>query len=139
MGFRRFPMRRSMRGFRRPYRRFMWRRPFLWYPFWWRPLFWRPWPIMIGAFMFLLYDSMAYKLSNNDVRQIERDRGQSVNDVTEAELVAAMKRLNIQKLELTEEDKEAITTSKNEARYCTHCGSQLSSDTTFFVTCGKRR
>jgi hypothetical protein len=70
---------------------------------------------MIGAFMFLLYDSMAYKLSKNDVRQIERDRGQSVNDVTEAELVAAMKRLNIQKLELTEEDKEALTASKNDA------------------------
>jgi len=92
---------------------------------------------MIGAFMFLLYDSMAYKLSKNDVRQIERDRGQSVNDVTEAELVAAMKRLDIQKLELTEEDKEAITKSKNEAGYCTLCGSQLSTDTTFCVTCGK--
>lgn len=139
MGFRRFPMRRSMRGFMRPYRRFMWRRPFLWYPLWWRPLFWRPWPIMIGAFMFLLYDSMAYKLSNNNVRQIERDRGQSVNDLTEAELVAAMKRLDIQKLELTEEDKEAITKSKNEAGYCTYCGAQLSYDTTYCATCGKQR
>ena len=89
--------------------------------------------------MFLLYDSMAYKLSNNDVRQIERGREQSVNDLTEAELVAAMKRLDIQKLELTEEDKEAITKSKNEAGYCTYCGAQLSYDTAYCATCGKRR
>jgi hypothetical protein len=94
---------------------------------------------MIGAFMFLLYDSMAYKLSNNDVRQIERDRQQSVNDLTEAELVSAMKRLGILKLELTKEDKEAITKSKNEAGYCTNCGTQLSSDTSYCDACGKRR
>ena len=139
LGFRRFPMRRRMRGFGRPYRRFMWRRPFMWYPFWWRPLFWRPWPIMIGAFIFLLYDSIAYKLSNNDVKQIERERGQSVNDLTEAELVTAMKRLDIQKLELTEEDKEAIVKSKNETGYCTHCGTQLSSSSAYCASCRKRR
>jgi hypothetical protein len=94
---------------------------------------------MIGAFMFLLYDSIAYKLSNNDVRQIEGERGQSVNDLTEAELVAAMRRLSIQKLDLTEEDKEAITKSKNETGYCTYCGAQLSSDTAYCATCGKRK
>jgi hypothetical protein len=94
---------------------------------------------MIGAFMFLLYDSIAYKLSNSDVKQIERERGQSVNDLTEAELVTAMKRLDIEKLELTEEDKEAIVKSKNETGYCTHCGIQMSSGTAYCATCGKRR
>jgi vacuolar-type H+-ATPase subunit F/Vma7 len=71
-----------------------------------------PWTMMMGRFMYLLYDSMAYKLYSNDAERIERETGKSTKDLSEEELVTAMKRLGIQKLEITPEDQETISTSK---------------------------
>ena len=96
----------------RPYRSFMWWRPFRWYPIWWRPLYWMPWTMMMGGFMYLLYDSMAYKLYDDDVGRIERETGKPARDLSEEELVAAMKRLGIQKLEVTSEDRDVISKSE---------------------------
>ncbi|UCH02407.1 MAG: zinc ribbon domain-containing protein [Candidatus Bathyarchaeota archaeon] len=95
----------------RPYRSFMWWRPFWWYPIWWRPLYWMPWTMMMGGFTYLLYDSMAYKVYQNDVEKIERETEKPVRELSEEELVAAMKRLVIQKLEITSADKETISQS----------------------------
>ncbi len=50
----------------------------------------------------------AYKLNKKDVEKIERHAGKSADDLTEAELTAAMKKLGIQKLELTDEDEAAM-------------------------------
>ncbi len=128
-GFRGGSMRRSMRGgfrgiHRRPYRRFwgrpyrpfMGRRPFWWYPIWWRPLYWMPWTMMMGGFLYLLYDSMAYKLYNDDGGRIERETGKRVRDLNEDELKASMKRLGISKLELSPEDRETISKSEKSVR-----------------------
>jgi hypothetical protein len=52
-----------------------------------------PWTMMMGGFMYLLYDSMAYKLYDDDVERVERETGKPVRDLSEEELVAAMKRL----------------------------------------------
>lgn len=120
MGIRGHGLDRGMEGFRRPYgrswarpyRSFMWWRPFWWYPLWWRPLYWMPWTMLMGGFMYLLYDSIAYKLHRNDVERIERDMGKSAADLSEGELVASMKRLGIYKLEITPEDRETIVKSK---------------------------
>jgi len=67
--------------------------------------------MMIGGFMYLLYDSIAYKLFANDVDRIERETGKGAKDLSEEELLTAMKRLRIQKLEITPEDREVISRS----------------------------
>lgn len=118
--FRGRAMGRGLRGFRRPYggfwgrpyRGFMRWRPFWWYPLWWRPLYWMPWTMMLGGFMYLLYDSIAYKLYANDVNRIERETGKMTKDLSQEELLMAMKRLGIQKLEITPDDREIILKSK---------------------------
>ena len=50
----------------------------------------------------------AIKLHERDVRRIEQTTGRRAEDLSETELLAAMKRLGIQKLELTPEDTDAI-------------------------------
>lgn len=71
-----------------------------------------PWTMMMGSFMYLLYDSIAYKLYANDVGRVERETGKVAKDLSEEELLMAMKRLGIQKLEITPEDREVISRSK---------------------------
>ena len=89
--------------------------------------------------MYLLYDSMAYKLYDDDVGRIERETGKPARDLSEEELVAAMKRLGIQKLELTQEDTGAISKSTmREARYCIYCGNELSSEAVYCERCGRK-
>ncbi|MGB6421251.1 MAG: SHOCT domain-containing protein, partial [Anaerolineales bacterium] len=50
----------------------------------------------------------AYKLSQPDVEKVEQCTGKNADDLTEEELLDAMDKLGIQKLELTDEDKAAI-------------------------------
>ena len=50
----------------------------------------------------------SYKLSKQDVQQVEQYTGKSAEDLTEAELENAMDELAIQDLELTPEDEAAI-------------------------------
>jgi hypothetical protein len=81
-----------------------------------------------------------YKLTQNDIQRIERETGKSAENMTEGELKAAMKKLGIQKLELTPEDKAEINKVGNEAetkRFCTYCGAQLESDAKFCSSCGQ--
>ena len=58
--------------------------------------------LMIGG----AYSS--YKLSQQDVQQIEQHTGKIADDLTEAELESAMDDLGIQDMELTPEDEAAI-------------------------------
>ena len=58
--------------------------------------------LMIGG----AYSS--YKLSQQDVQQIEQHTGKNADDLTEAELESAMDDLGIQDMELTPEDEAAI-------------------------------
>jgi hypothetical protein len=50
----------------------------------------------------------AYKLSQNDADRVEQHTGQSVEDMSEEDLVAAMEELGIQSIDLTDEDKAVI-------------------------------
>lgn len=50
----------------------------------------------------------AYKLSQPDVERVEQYTGKDADDLTEEELIDAMDKLGIKKLELTDEDKAAI-------------------------------
>ena len=84
--------------------------------------------------MFLLYDQKAYKLHQDDVDRIERASGKPVRHLSEDELVEAMKRRGIQKLEVTPEPREPRPAT---ARYCIHCGTSLTSNAAYCSHCGK--
>ena len=50
----------------------------------------------------------ALKLARRDVRRVEVHTGRSADDLTEEELLDAMERLGIRKLELTGDDEAVI-------------------------------
>ena len=50
----------------------------------------------------------AYKLTKQDADKIEQHTGQSVEEMSEEELVAAMEDLGIQSIELTDDDQAII-------------------------------
>jgi len=58
----------------------------------------------------------AVKLSQKDAQRIEEHTGESVEELTEEELVQAMKDLGIESIELSEEDKAALAAEGNEAK-----------------------
>ena len=66
--------------------------------------------------MLLAVGGMAYgavKLSQKDAQRIEEHTGSSVEEMTEEELVQAMKDLGIESIELSDEDKAALAAEGN--------------------------
>jgi hypothetical protein len=141
------------------------RRPFL-RPYW--GFGWGFWPIR--AFMFDTYvilalqeAAMLYKLNRWDVKRIEADTGKPVEQLSEAELVAAMKRMGITKLELTPDDhikleelgfqgfqsaSEQVQSASGSAvkgaekeqgrLFCTQCGARVNPNDTYCEQCGAK-
>jgi len=69
-----------------------------------------------SAIIFAIADSVNnYKLWENDVARIEEQYSKPVEELTEEELIQAMKRLGIQKLELTEEEEDKVVEEMGEA------------------------
>jgi hypothetical protein len=67
--------------------------------------------VVVGGMVLLAVGGAAYgavKLSQNDSDRIEEYSGSSVEEMTEEELVAAMKELGIQSIDLSDEDKAAL-------------------------------
>ena len=67
--------------------------------------------IIVGGMVLLGVGGAIYggiKMSKKDADRIEEHSGSSVEEMTEEELVAAMKDLGIQSIELTDEDKAAL-------------------------------
>ena len=56
----------------------------------------------------------AVKLSQKDSQRIEEHTGESVEELTEEELVQAMKDLGIESIELTDEDKAALAAQEDQ-------------------------
>ena len=82
-----------------------------------------------------------YKLTQNDIQRIKHETGKSAENMTESELKAAMKKLGIQKLELSPEDEAEISKVENEVdtkRFCMYCGAQIDSDAKFCPSCGQK-
>ena len=67
--------------------------------------------ILVGGAVLLAVGGAAYgayKLSQPDVERVEQYTGKDADDLSEEELIDAMDKLGIKKLELTDEDKAAI-------------------------------
>lgn len=58
----------------------------------------------------------AVKISQKDKDRIEEHSGESVEEMSEEELVQAMKDLGIESIELSEEDKAALAAQRDEAK-----------------------
>ena len=72
--------------------------------------------IMVGGAILVTAGAAAYgayKLSQPAVEKIEEYTGAPVDDLDDAELESAMKDLNIQPQEMTEEDKAALASSSD--------------------------
>jgi hypothetical protein len=64
--------------------------------------------ILIGGAVLLGTGALIYKLTKQDTEKIEEHTGQSAEDLTDEELQQAMKDLNIQSQDLTDEDRAAL-------------------------------
>ena len=74
--------------------------------------------ILVGGMVVLAVGGAAYgavKLSQKDSQRIEESTGSSVEELTEEELVAAMKDLGIESIELSDEDKAALAAEGGQA------------------------
>ena len=58
--------------------------------------------------MLLVYGTVAYELHRDDVQRIRAETAKPASDLTGDELLSAMKRLGIRKLELGKRDRGAI-------------------------------
>jgi hypothetical protein len=76
-----------------------------------RSIFWWPRMFLWGGFNYLMYESMVYKLRRDDVLVIERETGKKMKELSEGELVSAVKRLGIRKLEISSDEKAIIERS----------------------------
>jgi len=67
--------------------------------------------ILVGGMVVLAVGgtAAAIKMSQKDAQRVEEHTGASVEELTEEELVTAMKELGIQSIEITDEDQAAIT------------------------------
>jgi hypothetical protein len=96
-----------MRGFSmRRGIRFRHRRMYM--PYMWGSFFWWPRMFMMGSFLYFLFGSTPYKVHMDNVTVIERETGKGARDLTEEELVEAMRRLGIRRLEVTDDELIAI-------------------------------
>jgi hypothetical protein len=112
-----------------------------------RRVFWRHTRrLLLGTSVILLIGGSygIYKLSQRDFQKIEEETKKSANDLTEEELKAVMRKLGIQKLELTPEEEATIDEVDAEGStqdikvYCTYCGSKLDRDSKFCQSCGQK-
>ena len=64
--------------------------------------------ILVGGAILLGGGALIYKLTKNDAEKIEEHSGVSVEEMTDEELQAAMRELNIRSQDLTDEDRAAL-------------------------------
>jgi len=82
-----------------------------------------------------------YKLTQHDVERIEQEIGKSAEKMTEEELIKTMRKLDIQKMELTSDDEININNLANEMetkKFCIFCGAQLNPNANFCPSCGQK-
>ncbi len=78
------------------------------------------------------------KMSSADAQKVESTTGKPAEELTEDELKAAMKRLGINKLELTaEEQKQVASPAQAESQFeCSECHAPVTATQKFCPSCG---
>ena len=112
--------------------------------------------IMVGTAMIIAIKNaqQAYKIEQEDAKKIEQSTGKKVEDLTEEELLAAMKKLGIKSLELTEEDMAKLDSAQKQGgtvpeqtttstpsgtkNFCSNCGVKLAPTAKFCTECGQK-
>ena len=111
--------------------------------------------IMVGTAMIIAIKNaeQAYKIQQEDAKKIEQNTGKKVEDLTEEELLAAMKKLGIKSLELTDEDLEKLESAQKggappsqdiapvpsgSKSFCSNCGARLKATDKFCSECGQK-
>ena len=69
---------------------------------------------LFGTATILVLGGIAYKIHSDDVAGIEKAAGKQAENLTEPELLSAMKNLGIRKLEITPEENEEIKKQNTE-------------------------
>jgi hypothetical protein len=77
-------------------------------PYMWGPILWWPRMFLMGSFLYFLFGSRPYKVHRNQVTVIERETGKEAGDLSEEELVSAMRNLGIKRLEISDDERVAI-------------------------------
>ena len=94
---------------------------------------------MRRSFVILFFGALAYKLHRDDVRRIEKKARKPAKDLTEEELKEAMRKLGIQKIDLTPEDTEAVASFEREkGPFCIYCGAKVSPEAVYCHNCGSQ-
>ena len=72
------------------------------------------WPrlFLMGTFMYYVFGDHVYKVRRDDVTVIESETQKRSKDLTEEELIAAMRRLGIKKLEVGDDEKQRLETER---------------------------
>jgi hypothetical protein len=80
----------------------------------------------------------AVKMSSADAQKVESNTGKPVEELTEEDLKAAMKRLGIQKIELTPDEQKAVASSiPAEGDFeCSECHATVTATQKFCPSCG---
>ena len=90
-----------------------------------RRMFWRSATVIL----FLAEAAAAIKLSQADLRRIEAETGQSAEEMTDGELLAAIERLGIKPMSLEDDDHKVVRSVPKVPSNCPNCGRGLTTAT----------
>ncbi|MFX0096892.1 MAG: zinc ribbon domain-containing protein [Candidatus Hodarchaeota archaeon] len=91
--------------------------------------------ILIGSMVVVAISgsSKVIKLRSDDLDRIEEEMGKTVEDMTEDELIDAMKKMGIKEQKFTSKDKEKVI---EEIDFCPNCESSIEPGEEFCPYCG---
>jgi len=72
--------------------------------------------LIVGGAALFVVAGAAHKLSQNDVQKVEQQAGKPVEQMSEQELQAAMKKAGVQEQQITPEDEHAMEAAEQEEK-----------------------
>lgn len=86
-----------------------------------------------------------YKMQKRDAERLEDHYGRPVEELTEEEIIAGMRHLGIERIDLTSEEEARVYDldqeeegMKTTTRYCPNCGKRIEPKDRFCAYCGEQ-